>query len=103
VYNRNGAPAPFTTDFAIDNTVFYAGNGALRVKTTGQEASSAYKMLAVPAPSAQFWVRVYIRADAELGQGTVSSSEHNRFLIAASGSEANTTDALEVAEDCGIA
>ncbi len=103
IYNRNGAPADFTTDFAVDNTVFYAGGGALRVKTTGQEASSAYKMLAVPAPGAQFWTRVYIRADAELGQGTVSASEHNRFLIAASGSETNTTDALEVAEDCGIA
>lgn len=103
IYNRNGAPAEFTTDFAIDTETYFSGPGALRVKTTTQEASSAYKMLAVPAPGASFWVRVYIRADAELGQGTISMSEHNRFVIAADGAETNTTVALEIAEDCGIA
>jgi hypothetical protein len=103
VYNRNGAPAEFTTDFVIDNVTFRRGSGALRVKTTTEEASSAYKMLAVPTPGAVFWARVYLRANAELGQGTVSNSEHNRFLMASDSADPNSSVALEVAEDCGIA
>jgi hypothetical protein len=103
IYNRNGAPAEFTTDFVVDTATYFSSGGALRVKTTMEEASSAYKMLAVPAPGASFWVRVYIRASAELGQGTISASEHNRFLIAADSAETNSSVALEVAEDCGMA
>jgi hypothetical protein len=103
VYNRNGAPAEWTTDFVVDAMVFHAGANSMRVKTVTEEASSAYKMLAVPTPGSQFWARVYIRSNQILGEGTISDSKHNRFLIAASGAEPNTTDALEVAEDCGIA
>jgi hypothetical protein len=102
-YHRNAAPAEWTADFEVDNTVFREGGGSLRVKTTMEASESAYKMLAVPTPGSAFWVRAYLRSDAVLGQGTLSSSEHNRFMIAASQPEPNSTDALEFAEDCGIA
>jgi hypothetical protein len=102
-YFRNAAPAEWTADFAIDSTVFREGGASLRVKTTMEASESAYKMLAVPTPGSVFWARVYWRSDAVLGQGTLSASEHNRFMIAASQAEPNSSDALEFAEDCGIA
>jgi len=98
VYNRNGAPSEWTADFEVDSTVKYAGNSSLRVRSESENTGSAYKMLAVPAPGAAFWVRFYLRSDVVIG-----SEKHNVFAEAADGSGTNASDYVEFAEDVGIA
>lgn len=98
VYNRNGAPSEWTADFEVDATVKYAGNSSLRVRSESENTGSAYKMLAVPAPGAAFWVRFYLRSDIEIG-----SEKHNVFAEAADGTGTNASDYVEFAEDVGVA
>jgi len=98
VYNRNGAPSEWTTDFEVDSTVKYAGNSSLRVRSESANTGSASKRLAVPAPGATFWTRFYLRSDVELG-----SDKHNVFAEAADGTGTNASDYVEFAEDVGIA
>jgi hypothetical protein len=81
----------------VDSTVKNTGTSSLRVRTN-TEASGAYKMLAVPAPGAAFWVRFYIRSDVELG-----ASDHNVYAMAAGSDNPNDTNNVEFAEDVGIA
>jgi hypothetical protein len=86
--------APMWMDFmSIDSTVFHAGAHALMVKPTGNDGYS-YRMLAVDAPAASFWVRLYVRSDADLGQ-----AEHNAFFAASTADgDQNNGDLMEVAE-----
>src|SRR6478752_10665527 len=100
VYKVNAAPGEWTRDFEVDSTVFHAGKSSLRVKLTTESGSSgsAYRMLAVPAPSGAFWVRFYIQ-QTELDLGGV---DHNLFASAAASDEPNAAS-IEFAEDVGIA
>lgn len=98
VYKLNGDPAtPWTADFELDTTVFNTGTASMRVRPNS-EGSGAYKMLAVPAPGATFWVRFYIRSDVEIGQ-----EDHNVYAYAAGSDEPNESVNVEFAEDVGIA
>lgn len=100
VYKVNAAPGEWTRDFEVDSTISHAGKSSLRVKS-GSEAGvsgSAYRMLAVPAPSGAFWVRFYIQ-QTELDLG---GAEHNVFASASASDEPNAAS-IEFAEDVGIA
>ena len=99
VYNANAAPGEWTRDFEVDSTVFHSGKSSLRVKS-GSEAgvSGAYKMLAVPAPGAAFWVRFYIQ-QTELDIGGL---DHNVFAGASVSAETSGA-MIEFAEDVGVA
>jgi len=101
VYKVNAAPGEWTRDFEVDSTLFHGGKSSLRVKS-GDEANtsgSAYRMLAVPAPSGPFWVRFYIQ-QTELALG---GADHNLFASAAASDDPNAAGAIEFAEDVGIA
>lgn len=98
MYKLNGDPAtPWTTDFEVDATVANTGQSSLRVRPNG-EGSGAYKMLAVPAPGAVFWVRFYLRSDVELG-----NADHNVYAYAAGSDDPNDSTFVEFAEDVGLA
>ncbi len=77
-----------------------AAESLLRVKLSTESGSSgsAYRMLAVPAPTGAFWVRFYIQqTEMDLG-----GAEHNVFAGAAASDEPNAA-MIEFAEDVGIA
>jgi hypothetical protein len=99
IYRADAAPGEWTRDFAVDTSVFKNGRSSLRVKLASEAGTSgsAYQMLAVPAPTAKFWVRFHIRSDVELG-----GMEHNVFATPAS-SDATGDRGVEFAEDVGIA
>ncbi|HYQ02949.1 MAG TPA: hypothetical protein VER96_29960 [Polyangiaceae bacterium] len=100
VYKVNAAPGDWSRDFELDTTVFHGGKSSLRVKSGSETGTSgsAYRMLAVPAPSGAFWVRFYIQ-QTELDLGGV---DHNVFASAAASDEPNAAS-IEFAEDVGIA
>lgn len=100
VYKVNAAPGEWTRDFEVDTTVFHGGKSALRVKSGSETGTSgsAYRMLAVPAPSGAFWVRFYIQ-QTELDLG---GNDHNVFASGAASDEPNAAS-IEFAEDVGIA
>jgi hypothetical protein len=99
VYKVNAAPGDWSRDFAIDTTVHNGGAASLRVKSSSEAGTSgsAYKMLAVPAPSAKFWVRFYVRSEIDMG-----GVDHNAFVEAAGSDDPNESVSLELAEDAGI-
>ncbi|HEU5074149.1 MAG TPA: hypothetical protein VFU02_08250, partial [Polyangiaceae bacterium] len=98
VYKLNGDPAtPWTSDFEVDTTIFNTAPSSLRVRPN-TEGSGAYKMLAVPAPGAAFWVRFYIRSDVDLGH-----ADHNVYAAAAASDNPNESTYIEFAEDVGLA
>jgi hypothetical protein len=99
VYKFNAAPGEWTRDFEVDATVFRGGKSSLRVKSGETGASGAYQMLAVPAPMATFWVRLYIQ-QSEVDIGDL---KHNVFGGAASTDEPNSPGMIEFAEDVGVA
>src|SRR6478736_442998 len=100
VYKVNAAPGEWTRDFEVDTAVFHGGKSSLRVKSGSETGTSgsAYRMLAVPAPTGAFWVRFYIQ-QTELDLGGV---DHNVFASAAASDEPNAAS-IEFAEDVGIA
>ena len=101
VYKFNAAPGDWSRDFELDTTLFRGGKSSLRVKAGSADtgASGAYQMLAVPAPMATFWVRLYIQqTELDIGE-----SEHNVFGGAASSDEPNSPGMIEFAEDVGVA
>lgn len=95
----NAAPGDVTRDFGIDTTQHHSGNSSLLVKNQNATGTSgsAYRMLAVPAPSGAFWVRFWIESDMTIGM-----SDHNAFAGASIGSGPNDS-MIEFAEDVGIA
>ena len=99
VYKANAAPGEWTRDFEVDTTVFHSGKSSLRVKAdTEGGVSGAYRMLAVPAPMATFWVRFYMQqTDLDIG-----GKDHNVFA-SASGSDEPNAPSVEFAEDVGVA
>jgi hypothetical protein len=101
VYKFNAAPGDWSRDFEVDTTLFRGGKSSLRVKSgsTDTGASGAYQMLAVPAPMASFWVRLYIQ-QTELDIGGL---DHNVFGGAADTDEPNAAVMIELAEDVGVA
>ena len=99
VYKFNAAPGEWTRDFEVDSTVFRGGKSSLRVKSGETGASGAYQMLAVPAPMATFWVRLYVQ-QSEVDIGDL---KHNVFGGAASTDEPNSPGMIELAEDVGLA
>jgi hypothetical protein len=101
VYKFNAAPGDWSRDFEVDTTVFHGGKSSLRVKAGSADAgaSGAYQMLAVPAPMATFWVRLYIQ-QTELDIGGL---DHNVFGGAADTDEPNASAMIELAEDVGLA
>jgi hypothetical protein len=100
VYKVNAAPGEWTRDFEVDTALFRGGKSSLRVKSGSETGTSgsAYRMLAVPAPTGAFWVRFYIQ-QTELDLG---GAEHNVFASAAASDEPNA-GSIEFAEDVGIA
>jgi hypothetical protein len=101
VYKFNAAPGEWSRDFEVDTTLFRGGKSSLRVKAGSADtgASGAYQMLAVPAPTATFWVRLYIQqTELDIGE-----SDHNVFGGAASTDEPNSPGMIEFAEDVGVA
>ena len=98
VYKANAAPGDWSRDFAVDSTVFHGGKSSLRVKSDSEGGvSGAYRMLAVPAPMATFWVRFFMQqTDLDIG-----GNDHNVFASAAGSDEPNTPS-VEFAEDVGI-
>ncbi len=101
VYKFNAAPGDWSRDFEVDTTLFHGGKSSLRVKSGSADsgASGAYQMLAVPAPSGSFWVRLYIQ-QTELDIGGL---DHNVFGGAADSDEPNSPVMIELAEDVGVA
>lgn len=99
VYKANAAPGDWSRDFEVDSALHHSGASSLRVKS-GSEAgvSGAYRMLAVPAPAAPFWVRFYMQ-QTELDIG---GNDHNVFAGAALSDEPNS-GIVEFAEDVGVA
>jgi hypothetical protein len=95
VFKLNGDPAtPWTALFAVDTEVKSRGASSLRVRKNSEpNASTMYKMLAVPSGGADFWVRLYIRSDVELGQ-----EGHNAYAIASP----NDASKVEFADDVGL-
>lgn len=77
---------------AIDSAVTHAGSQSLQVKPGG--SGYDWRMLSVPAPGPTFWVRLYVRSDADIGQ-----AEHNAYFQAMTGDgDPNVGDNMEVAE-----
>jgi len=99
VYKVNAAPGEWTRDFTVDSALFYSGKSSLLVKSgaASSTSGSAYRMLAVPAPSGAFWVRFYIQ-QTELDLGGL---EHNVFASASASDEPNAAS-VEFAEDVGL-
>jgi hypothetical protein len=107
-YKVNAGPGDWTRDFALDTTVHNNGGTSLRVKpsTEAGTSGSAYKMLAASAPSGKFWVRFYVRSDAQLGEPDPAGGGdglHNAFAQAAASDEPNEAVNVEFAQDAGIA
>jgi hypothetical protein len=101
VYKFNAAPGDWSRDFEVDTTLFRGGKSSLRVRAGSADtgASGAYQMLAVPAPMATFWVRLYIQqTELDIGE-----SDHNVFGGATSTDEPNSPGMIEFAEDVGVA
>ena len=99
VYKVNAAPGEWTRDFEVDSSLFHSGKSSLRAKSGAETGTSgsAYRMLAVPAPSGAFWVRFYIQ-QTELDLGGL---EHNVFASASASDEPNAAS-VEFAEDVGL-
>lgn len=99
VFKLNGDPAtPWTALFAVDTEVKSRGASSLRVRKNSEpNASTMYKMLSVPSGGADFWVRLYIRSDVELGQ-----EGHNAYAIASVNDEPNDASKVEFADDVGL-
>lgn len=99
VFKLNGDPAtPWTALFEVDSTVSFAGNSSLRVRKNSEpNASTMYKVLAVPSGGADFWVRLYLRSDVELGQ-----EGHNAYAIASVSDDPNDAAKVEFADDVGL-
>lgn len=99
VYKVNAAPGEWTRDFALDSSMSKVGRTSLRVKSSTEAGTSgsAYKMLAVPAPTGAFWVRFYIWSEVDLG------GDHNPWAGASGSDEPNDSVMVEFAEDKGIA
>ena len=99
VYKVNAAPGEWTRDFTVDSALFHSGKSSLLVKSgaASSTSGSAYRMLAVPAPSGAFWVRFYIQ-QTELDLGGL---EHNVFASASASDEPNAAS-VEFAEDVGL-
>jgi len=99
VYKVNAAPGEWTRDFTVDSSLFHSGKSSLLVKSgaASSTSGSAYRMLAVPAPSGAFWVRFYIQ-QTELDLGGL---EHNVFASASASDEPNAAS-VEFAEDVGL-
>jgi len=78
---------------AIDTSQHHSGAASLEVKSTGT-SSYSYRMLAIPAPGATFWVRLYVRSDVDLGQ-----ADNNAFFGPTTGNgDQSNGDLLEVGE-----
>jgi hypothetical protein len=108
VYKSNGAPGdPWTRDFEVDTTLFHGGKSSLRVKSGSADTgiSGAYQMLAVPAPMATFWVRLYIQqTEFDIGMNDKGGpGEHNVYGGAAADDTTNPSGTIEFAEDIGLA
>lgn len=99
MFKLNGDPAtPWTALFEVDSSVHFAGNSSLRVRKNSEpNASTMYKMLAVPTGGADFWVRFYLRSDVELGQ-----EGHNAYAIASVSDDPNDATKVEFADDVGL-
>jgi hypothetical protein len=99
VFKLNGDPAtPWTALFEIDSSVQLAGASSLRVRKNAEpNASTMYKMLAVPSGGASFWVRMYLRSDVELGQ-----EGHNAYAAASENDDPNDGSRVEFADDVGL-
>jgi hypothetical protein len=97
-YAVNAAPGDFGRDFAIDTSQHKCGASSLLVKNQSAAGSSgsAYRMLAVPAPSGTFWARFWVMSDMQMG------GDHNAFAGGSIGKEPNDAK-IEFAEDVGIA
>jgi len=107
-YRVNAAPGDWSRDFAQDTTMHNGGAASLRVKpgTEAGTSGSAYKMLAVTAPSGKFWVRFYVRSDRDLGEVDPTAPGdglHNAFAEAAGSDDPNDGVILEFAQDAGVA
>ena len=96
VYKVNAAPGEWTRDFEVDSSLSHSGKSSLRAKSGSETGTSgsAYRMLAVPAPSGAFWVRFYIQ-QTELDLG---GADHNVFASASISDEPNGAS-IEFAED----
>jgi hypothetical protein len=108
VYKSNGMPNdPWTRDFEVDTTLFHGGKSSLRVKSGSADTgtSGAYQMLAVPAPMATFWVRLYIQqTELDIGMNDKGApGEHNVYGGAAADDGPNSSGTIEFAEDIGLA
>jgi hypothetical protein len=107
VYKFNAAPGDWSRDFAVDTTLFHSGKSSLRVKSASDDtgASGAYQMLAVPAPMATFWVRLYIQqTEFDIGLNDLGKpGEHNTFAGASASDDPNSAGTIEFAEDIGVA
>ncbi len=99
VFKLNGDPAtPWTALFEVDTSVQFAGAGSLRVRKNAEpNASTMYKMLAVPSGGSDFWVRMYVRSDVELGQ-----EGHNAYAAASATDDPNDGSRVEFADDVGL-
>jgi len=102
VYKANASPGEWTRDFVVDTALFHGGKSSLRVKSGADDtgtSGSAYQMLAVPAPTGTFWVRLYIQqTELDIGE-----SDHNVFGGAASTDDPGSPALIEFAEDVGVA
>ncbi len=99
VFKLNGDPAtPWTALFEVDTTQAFSGASSLRVRKNSEpNASTMYKMLAVPSGGADFWVRMYLRSDVELGQ-----EGHNAYAAASATDDPNDNTRVEFADDVGL-
>lgn len=99
VFKLNGDPAtPWTALFEVDAAVSFSGDSSLRVRKNSEpNASTMYKMLAVPSGGADFWVRLYLRSDIVLGQ-----EGHNAYAIASATDDPNDAAKVEFADDVGL-
>ena len=100
-YKLNGNPTTlWTTDFEVTTAQHKSGKSSLRVKPAEEAGTSgsAYKMLAVPAPTDVFWVRFYIQqTDMDLGMPL-----NNNFAAAVASDDPNESTRVEFSEDVSI-
>ncbi len=99
VFKWFGDPATdWGTLFEVDTTEHFAGTSSLRVRKNAEaNANTLYKMLAVPAGGSNFWARMYVRSDVELGQ-----EGHNAYAAASENDDPNDGNRVEFADDVGL-
>ncbi len=99
VFKLNGDPAtPWTALFEVDTAQAFSGASSLRVRKNSEpDANTMYKMLAVPSGGTNFWVRMYMRSDIELGQ-----DGHNAYAAASATDDPNDNTRVEFADDVGL-